>query len=221
MGTYLIILIGYSLYFYLVEITISFYDAYKTLNRIKALAFYKRSVFLINPSFQLKFSLIVCSVILISTMIYPIIIYDFFQMVLAANPTAAKNVEAAQNDLIFYLVFIQLVITLLVFLVFIFFTHKIAGPLYKLKNHLTGIREGNAITPLTFRAGDYFLDVAEEVSLFLETVSNNQENDFQYVEEVAQYIDNLSSVVPDDKKPILREISRRLIDIKSRYKKDL
>jgi methyl-accepting chemotaxis protein len=221
MGTYLSVLIGYSLYFYLVEISISFYDAYKTLNRIKALAFYKRSVFLINPSFQLKFSLIVCSVILISTMIYPVIIYDFFQMVLATNPSASKNVEAAQSDLIFYLVVVQLVITLLVFLIFIFFTHKIAGPLYKLKNHLSDIREGNAITPLTFRTGDYFEDVAEEVSLFLETVTSNQEHDFKYIEEVAQYIDNLSSVVPDDKKPVLSEISRRLIEIQSRYKKTL
>lgn len=185
------------------------------------MAFYKRSVFLINPSFQLRFSLIVCSIIVISTLIYPVIIYDFFQLISATNPSVAKNVVAAQNDLIIFLIVIQVVITLLVFVVFIFFTHKIAGPLYKLKNHLAHIREGNAITPLTFRDGDYFHDVAEEVSLFLETLANNQENDFQYVEEISLYIENLSAVVPDDKKPILNEISRRLIDIKSRYKKTL
>ena len=185
------------------------------------MAFYKRSVFLINPSFQLRFSLIVCSIIVISTLIYPVIIYDFFQLISASNPTVAKNVVAAQNDLVLFLILIQVVITLLVFVVFIFFTHKIAGPLYKLKNHLAHIREGNAITPLTFRNGDYFHDVAEEVSLFLETVSNNQENDFQYVEEISLYIENLSTVVPDDKKSVLNEISRRLIDIKSRYKNSL
>ncbi len=185
------------------------------------MAFYKRSVFLINPSFQLRFSLIVCSVIVISTLIYPVIIYDFFQLISAANPSVARNVVAAQKDLILFLVVIQVVITLLVFVVFIFFTHKIAGPLYKLKNHLAHIREGNAITPLAFRNGDYFHDVAEEVSLFLETVATNQENDFQYVEEISLYVENLATVVPDDKKPILNEISRRLIDIKSRYKNSL
>ncbi len=185
------------------------------------MAFYKRSVFLINPSFQLKFRLLVCSVILISTLVYPVIIYDFFKLVSENVPNVSKNILAAQNDLVLYLVMIQAVITLLVFIVFIFFTHKIAGPLYKLKNHLAGIREGNAITPLTFRNGDYFHDVAEEVSLFLETVSTNQENDFQYVDEISLYIENLSSVVPDDKKPILNEISRRLSDLKSRYKKSL
>ena len=183
------------------------------------MAFYKRSVFLINPAFQLKFSLIVCSVIVISTLIYPVIIYDFFQLVTKSMPSVSQGIVSAQKDLIFYLVLIQSVITLLVFIVFIFFTHKIAGPLYKLKNHLAAIREGQEIRPLTFRNGDYFQDVAEEVSLFLETISNHQENDFQYVDEIALYIENLSTVVPDDKKPVLSEISRRLIEIKSRYKK--
>lgn len=185
------------------------------------MAFYKRSVFLVDPSFQLKFSLIVCSVILISTLIYPIIIYDFFQIVTESVPNVPQTILAAQKNLIFYLVLIQSVITLLVFIVFIFFTHKVAGPLYKLKNHLASIREGNEITPLTFRNGDYFHDVAEEVTLFLETIAANQENDFQYVDEISLYIENLSSVVPDDKKPVLNEISRRLLDIKSRYKKSL
>jgi methyl-accepting chemotaxis protein len=191
------------------------------LNRNKALAFYKRSIFLINPAFQLKFSLIVCSIIVISTLIYPVIIYDFFQLVSANNPAVAKNIVAAQKDLILFLILIQVVITLLVFVIFIFFTHKIAGPMFKLKNHLAKIREGDAISALTFRNGDYFPDVAEEVSLFLETVVLNQEEDFQYVEEVSMYLENLSSIVPDDKKPVLNEISRRLIEIKSRYKKSL
>ena len=185
------------------------------------MAFYKRSVFLINPAFQLKFSLIVCSVIIISTLIYPVIIYDFFQLMTKSMPNVSENVLAAQKDLVLYLVLIQLVITLLVFIVFIFFTHKIAGPLYKLKNHLASIREGHPITPLNFRDGDYFQDVADEVTLFLETISSNQENDFHDLDEISMYVENLATVVPDDKKPVLSEISRRLLDIKSRYRKAL
>lgn len=185
------------------------------------MAFYKRSVFLINPAFQLRFSLIVCSVIVISTLIYPVIIYDFFQLITASVPNLSSNVLSAQQDLVFYLIIIQVVITLLVFILFIFATHKIAGPMYKLKNHLAAIREGGEITPLHFRNGDYFHDVAEEVSLFLETVAYNQENDFGNVDEIASYIDNLASVVPDDKKPLLSEISRQLLEIRSRYKKTL
>ena len=91
--------------------------------------------------------------------------------------------------------------------------------MFKLKNHLLQIREGEEITPLTFRNGDYFHDVAEEVSLFLESIDHQQQEDFEYIEEVSTYLTNLSSLVPDDKKPVLNEISRRLNTIKSRYKK--
>lgn len=182
---------------------------------------YKRSIFLINPGFQLKFSLIVCFVILIPTLIYPLIIYDFFDLIAKNAPDLSEKLLAAQNDLIIYLILIQLVITTIVLVVFIFLTHRVAGPLFKLKKHLTMIREGNPISPLVFRSGDYFHDVAEEVSLFLETIKENQENDFHYLQEISQYINNLSLVVPDDKKPVLSEISRRLIVIQSRYKKPL
>jgi hypothetical protein len=193
----------------------------ENLNRIKALAFYKRSIFLVNPAFQLNFTLIVCSIIFISSLIYPIIIMDFFTELSVRLPEISANVKLAQTDLILLLGVIQLLFISMVFIIFIFLSHRIAGPMHKLKNHLANIRQGGAITPLTFRDGDHFHDVAEEVSLFLETLSFNQEGDFQYLDEVALYINNLEAAVPDDKKPILSEISRRLLEIKARYKNSL
>lgn len=93
--------------------------------------------------------------------------------------------------------------------------------MHKLKNHLADIRQGKEITLLKFRKGDHFHDVAEEVSLFLQTIAQNQENDFEYLDQVAAYIENIAPVVPDDKKPVLAEITRQLNHIKSRYKKSL
>jgi hypothetical protein len=146
---------------------------------------------------------------------------DFLTELMNRYPEIEANMKLAQTDLLLFLAVIQFIFITMVFIMFIFLTHKIAGPMQKLKNHLEQIRQGGAITPLSFRDGDHFHDVAEEVSLFLETVTFNQENDFQYLDEVAIYIDNLVPVVPDDKKPVLNEISRRLMDIKSRYKESL
>lgn len=182
------------------------------------MAFYKRSTFLINPGFQLSFTLIVCLIIFISSLIYPLILVDFLTEIMQRFPSMQANMKVARNELITFLGVIQLMYIAMIFILFIFLTHKIAGPMHKLKNHLAGIRQGNPITPLTFRNGDHFHDVAEEVSLFLESVTFNQETDFGYLDEVSVYIENLAPVVPDDKKPILQEISRRLQDIKSRYK---
>ncbi len=183
------------------------------------MAFHKRSIFLIDPKFQIKFSLLVCSLIFLSSLIYPLLLWDFFNEISTRYGDAASKIMTSRNDFLIFLVTIQIIFTLLVFVLFIFLTHKIAGPLYKLKSHLNKIREGNPISPLTFRDGDHFNDVAEEVTLFLETINQNQENDFNYLDEVSSFVKNLSPVIPDDKKPIVDEIEHRLNEIKSRYKK--
>lgn len=190
------------------------------MNRTKLLAFYKRSTFLIDPKFQLKFSIVISIMFILGSLIYAFVVYDFISDL--GNQYALTKLgvtEAAKSFLIFLIPF-QFLLTALVILTSIFLTHKVAGPLYKLKNHLLHIREGDPITPLEFRTGDNFQDVADEVSLFLEWVTANQESDFKYISEVAAYIDNLGMVIPDDKKPVLNEISRRLKEVSSRYKKD-
>lgn len=185
------------------------------------MAFYKRSVFLINPRFQLRFSLIFAGLVFLSSLIYPVIFMDFLSELGSKNPSLVENAGRAKQELLIYLVPIQLLFTLLAFIASIFLTHKIAGPMYKLKNHLADIRQGEPIAPLEFRRSDHFQDVAEEVSLFLETVNANQTTDFQYLDEVSSYINNLSNVIPEDKRPVLNEISRRLNEVSDRYKKQV
>ncbi len=183
------------------------------------MAFYKRSIFLVDPKFQIKFSLAVSFLIFISNLIYPLLLWDFLNQISNSNPLMATKLGATKNEFFFYLLIIQIIFISLVFIIFIFLTHKIAGPLYKLKKHLLGIRQGEPVTPLVFRGGDHFTDVAEEVTLFLETLTLNHEQDFQYLTEVSQFIKNLSSVIPDDKKPVLEEIEHRLKEIQFRYRK--
>ncbi|MES2528324.1 MAG: hypothetical protein V4598_14650 [Bdellovibrionota bacterium] len=185
------------------------------------MAFYKRSTFLIDPKFQLRFSIVISLMFILGSLIYAFIVYDFISDL--GNQYALTKLgvsEAAKSFLIFLIPF-QFLLTALVILTSIFLTHKVAGPLYKLKNHLLHIREGDPISSLEFRTGDNFQDVADEVSLFLEWVTANQDSDFKYVSEVAAYVDNLAMVIPDDKKPVLNEISRRLKEVSNRYKKDI
>lgn len=155
------------------------------------------------------------------SIVYAFVVYDFISDLGNQYALTKLGVTEAAKSFLIFLVPFQFLLTSLVILTSIFLTHKVAGPLYKLKNHLSLIREGEPISPLEFRTGDNFPDVADEVSLFLDWVVANQEADFKYVEEVAAYVDNLGLVIPDDKKPVLNEISRRLRDISSRYKKDL
>jgi signal transduction histidine kinase len=157
---------------------------------------------------------------ILGSLIYAFLVYDFINDM--GNQYALTKLgitEAAKSFLIFLIPF-QFLLTALVILTTIFLTHKVAGPLYKLKNHLLHIREGDPVSAIEFRTQDNFQDLADEVSLFLEWVAANQESDFKYVSEVASYVDNLALVIPDDKKPVLNEISRKLKEVSSRYKKE-
>ncbi len=181
------------------------------------MAIYKRTIFVINPKFQYYFAFVICSLVFIASLIYPFTIYDLYAKVIALQPDRAQELLANRQNLLTLLMILQVAFVGVVFVVCIFLSHKIAGPLHKLKNYLLNIRQGGEITPLYFRKGDNFHDVADEVSLTMEYFNEQRSQDFGYLEEVSSFIANLSLVVPEDKKPILNEIQRRLSEIQSRY----
>ncbi len=182
------------------------------------MALYKRSIFLINPRFQIKFSLIICSLIFLSSLVYPITIIELFDSFFHLLPDSNDALKAARDQLILYLSIYQILFILIVFILAIFLTHKVAGPMYKLISYLKNIRNGAVPSKLYFRTGDNFQEVAEEVNELLDYLVDNHERDYAYLEEVISYINNLTLVVPEDKKPVIHEINSRLREIQLRLK---
>jgi sensor histidine kinase YesM len=182
-------------------------------------ALYKRSIFVINPTFQYKFSFMVCSFALLTSIMYPWTIYDIFEKVIMLNPAEAEVLKNNRTTLFILLGAAQFGLLGLIFIVSIFISHKIAGPIYKLQNYLRNIREGGDITHLFFRNGDHFTEVADEVNQVMEYLVQQRQDDFQYLDEVSSYMANLALVIPEDKKPVLNEILSKLAEIRSRYSK--
>jgi len=182
---------------------------------------YSRKIYLINPKFQIRFSLFVCIIVFMTSIIYPLTIYELMNNIIAfftlKNPEIASMYESKRNSLILFLILLHIGFTCLTFLSCIFFSHKIAGPLYKLKKHLNEIRQNGIRDHVFFRKGDYFLDIADEVNQTMDLVHEGYKNDLIYLGEVNSYINNLSLVVPDDKKIILHEISSKLSQMQERY----
>ena len=179
---------------------------------------YKRSIFVINPKFQYKFSFFVCTMAFLATVIYPLSIFDFTNTLMTnPNLNLPLDFEDARNKLLIALLGVQAFILGGVFLFCIFMSHKVAGPMYKLQNHLMQIRSGGEVKPVFFRDNDNFHEVADEVNEVLEYFVNQRQEDFAYLDEVSAYINNLALVVPEDKKPVLNEIQSNLAKIQSRY----
>ena len=176
-----------------------------------------RNIFIINPSFQYKFSFIICSLVFLGSIIYPITIFDIMNKLIALQPELTEHINNSRVSLLSVLAIIQFAFIALVFVICIFLTHRIAGPMYKLSQYLSDVRSGDAKHPLYFRAGDNFHEVADDVNETIDYFKTQHTEDFQYLSEVSTYIQNISLVVPEDKKPILFEIQSKLLEIHSRY----
>lgn len=180
-----------------------------------------RKIYLINPKFQYKLSFYASLLVFITGLIYPFTIYILLSSISAnfalKNPEIALYYTEKRDLLIFLLAGLHLGFSILTFFGCIFFSHKIVGPLYKLQKHLRLIRENLAPGKLFFRKGDYFQDVADDLNDTIEHIEDTYKNDLVYLSEVGSYINNLSLVVPDDKRVVLNEISSRLFEIQERF----
>ncbi len=164
----------------------------------------------------------VCLIVAVSSLIYPFVIYSVFDMFLDKLPSAVQGDMAdVKKGVIASLLIFQLFYIAGVFFIFIFVSHKIAGPMFKLKKFLKHISDGNAPETLFFRNGDYFREVADYFNEAFQSISDRYKDDSKYIEEVIHYINNLSIVVPEDKKPVLKEIVSRLEQTKDRFDEEL
>lgn len=147
----------------------------------------------------------------VSSLLYPVIIYDIISKYIPSNG------DEIRLALLIVLALWHIGITSLVFIVSIFFSHKIAGPIYKTRKYLELVKQGAFPGRLFFRHGDYFPELAEDFNSAMESVQDNYKRDFVYISEVNTYLGNLSLVVPDDKRSILEEIRKKLTEIQGRF----
>lgn len=126
------------------------------------------------------------------------------------NPETIAKHEEYRNNLFHFLVLLQISLAGAIFVFSIFVSHKIAGPMFKLTRYLQEIRNGAQITHLSFREGDQFPEVAEEINETLEYLTQKNEEEMEYLSEISEYLSNLALVIPDDKKPVLEEIRRKI-----------
>lgn len=141
---------------------------------------YKRSIIIINKKFQLKFAFFVCSWIFALSMIYPIVIYNIFEFFIKAateyqkNPSALtmtpEKVKALQNQVLVVLGVLQLIFLGITFILTIFISHRIAGPLYKLKKAMEDVAKGNFDLRISFRQNDHFKDVQDTFNEMVQAV---------------------------------------------------
>jgi len=136
---------------------------------------FRRSTFLINKRFQLRFSLYVCSWLVVLCLAYPMIIsnlFDHFIRYLTLDPRGPElgSLAKTRESLIWLLILMQVILINLTFLISIFMSHRIAGPLYKLWTFFQGAKAGNLEEKLFFRKSDYFQELAMSYNEMMDSI---------------------------------------------------
>jgi methyl-accepting chemotaxis protein len=136
---------------------------------------YQRKTFLINKNFQIRYCIYVCSWLFALSCVYPWIlkeVFDFFFRFVGfhAPKVTTIDVKATQHQLLVLLISLQAVFLGVTFLISVFVSHRIAGPIYKLRQWLQAGREGRLRSDLYFRKSDYFREVASDYNLMVSGV---------------------------------------------------
>lgn len=127
---------------------------------------------LINKKFQLRFSFYVCTWILALSLVFPLIIYglfDTFMMYAAMDPMGptAESIRQMRSEVIWMLIIMEIVFIGITFIISIFISHRIAGPLHKLQKSMEEAAAGRLEQKISFRKHDYFPELASSFNRLL------------------------------------------------------
>jgi sensor histidine kinase YesM len=136
----------------------------------------RRRILLINRPFQIRFAIYVCSWLFVLSVIYPLLVsqlYDWFFRYIAADPHGPMIpfLQKSRQDMLFWLTLMQVCFMLMTFLMSLFMSHRIAGPVYKLSKFLNGLRNGN-LSRVGFRKNDHFQEIAEDYNHAVESIAD-------------------------------------------------
>jgi sensor histidine kinase YesM len=167
-----------------------------------------RRIYLLNKGFQLRFAFYVCSWLIALSLAYPLIIsnlFDYLIQYLALDPLgpALATLEKTREDLLWLLILMQAVMLTITFLISIFMSHKIAGPLYKLRRYFQEVRAGKLDQKLSFRKNDYFQELVPDYNSMMETIRHRIDVRSQGIESAISHIEKaLDSSGPENKREL-------------------
>ena len=184
----------------------------------------KRKNFIINKHFQDRFSFFVVSWLFVLSLVFPFTIYqlfDFFLSLMQSQMMGApyEIIKQTKGQIIYVLIGSEIVLVFLVFLMSIFVSHKIAGPIYRLRKFLDEISGGVFTKKVNFRKGDYFLELADDMNVFCSKILDLKKKDHDLIEK--NIIPNLESAhrnLSGEPKKQIEDALNALKELRERYK---
>jgi HAMP domain-containing protein len=142
----------------------------------------RRRIILINKRFQIRFSIYVSLCLAALCFVYPLLvsnIFDYFFRYISRDPNGppAEGLLKMREQVLLLLVLSEVFVVAITFLISVFMSHRIAGPLYKLRQAFHTLGDGRWKGQLRFREKDYFPELAEDFNRMVERMNQGRRNE--------------------------------------------
>jgi methyl-accepting chemotaxis protein len=174
--------------------------------------FQKRRNYFIEKRFQLKYSILTMLLLLSFSFIFIIIIFAPYMLTLYFDYPLVEKTEAARAILLLHAkVWPGIGAVILLFgVISILISHKVAGPLYRLKKTLAEVTAGNLNVVVKLRKWDDLKDLADHLNILIDelrTFVTTLRNDYNLLSE---YIIELEHKI--ETKMLTEESGREIIN---------
>lgn len=169
-----------------------------------------RKHILIQPDFQLRFAFLVTLTVIVVSSIFPVFFFSAFEVAnsvpaAANNPAVQQAVMAAKKDFLYLTIGVQFIVLIGIFILSIFHSHRIVGPLYKLRISMVALRQGLLDRHITFRQHDNFPELAAEFNAMSDAVLARRRKDFEAIQSVLPKLDRIHNNLQGEEKASLQE----------------
>jgi nitrogen fixation/metabolism regulation signal transduction histidine kinase len=177
-----------------------------------------RKHILINPAFQVKFALLFTLAVLVFASIFPIFVYTLFESMeshtLFSKSTAAiQALHEARADMMIFFVVMSAVTALTAFLLALFHSHRIAGPLYKLRMSMVSMQQGVLNQHIRFRNKDNFSELADGFNAMTDAIFIRRRRDFERVNSVLPKLERLQKSLSGEEQASVTEVLNALQEL--------
>lgn len=173
--------------------------------------FTKRKNYFVEKKFQAKYILLTVLMLLTYTFLFVVIIFAPYMLTLYFDYPIAEKADAARVILLLHGTIWPWLGAIILFfgVISIFISHKVAGPLFRIKKALSQVTKGDLSVVIKLRKWDDLKDLADHVNGLIEelrTFVNTLKNDYDLL---SDYIQDLEQKI--EKKALTEESGREII----------
>ena len=177
-----------------------------------------RKHLLIHPVFQVRFAFLFTAAVIVFSSIFPIFVYTMFdsmetQSFFAKNGAALQALREARYDVTIFFIVVSIVTILTAFLLSLFHSHRIAGPLYKLRMAMVAMQQGVLDRHVGFRTNDNFQELADGFNAMTDSIFIRRRRDFERIHSVIPKLERLQRSLNGEEQALATEVLTALQEL--------